>query len=395
MHSPSFQHRFASALLFVAGFIPSVAASAPVKPADSATKIKRVLLYNKVGGWVHVDGLTGVQNVFRQVADAKGFELVELADDGAITLPYLQQFQVIVWNNNTNGLASVPNPEARQAILDYVDQGGGWMLIHGAGDHLDTWGGLDSALGTKMAYHGKIGRGEIVMDTSASVHPELKWMVAEMPPYFELSDQFQTYDNTVRPLPGVTVVATSRAIEGVADVVLPVADGSDDNVYIWAREIGMGRLIFNSVGDGTPLSTVASVFAQQDSIVPKMYWQNLRYAAGDFENGCTDPTSARYAPSARIDDGSCAQQSSGVNRGFESSLGYVQLGRLIVFPEKTRATVRIQLRDIHGAVVWRSTLAPHSAEWVIDAAVPPGFYEIEGLVGSGQSPQRYRLLIPE
>ena len=136
-------------------------------------------------------------------------------------MEYLKQFQVIVWNNNTNGASSVPSATARQAVLDYVDQGGGWMLICFAGDHHDTWPGLTERLGTKFSLHAKIDTREVVLDTAARAHGELKWMMQGFPEVFELNDLWLSFQNTVRPLPGVTVVATSRAIPGIPNVVSP------------------------------------------------------------------------------------------------------------------------------------------------------------------------------
>ena len=78
------------------GFVP---ASAQSKPPESASKVKKVLLYDKVGvGEYSPPGIAAIKTSLSRLAFAKGFELVHLSDDAGITLEYLKQFQVIVWN---------------------------------------------------------------------------------------------------------------------------------------------------------------------------------------------------------------------------------------------------------------------------------------------------------
>lgn len=288
-----------------------IPAAAQTKPPESASKVKKVMLYNKIGGWIAPVGVAEVTTTLGKIAAAKGFQLVVLDADSVITLDYLKQFQVIVWNNNTNGAASVPRLAARQAILEYVDQGGGWLLIHGAGDHMNTWTGLAEAMGTVSTRTGNNGQAEVVLDSAGRSHRELKWMMDGVPDVFRLEDRWLNFRNTVRPLPGVTVVATSRVIPGIPNILIPAEDGSGDQVYIWAREIGKGRLLYNAIGFGS-----FKLMEQQDSIVPRLYWENLRYAAGDYQNGCANPASAGYDPAARVHvEAMCTDMHPKVNLG--------------------------------------------------------------------------------
>lgn len=374
----------ASALCF--GLAPALGvAQAQTKPAESTTKVKKVLLYNKIGGWVHTDGIRDIQTVLPRLAAAKGFQLTQLADEGSLTLDFLKTFQVIVWNNNTNGSGSVPSVAARQAILNYVNQGGGWLLLHGAGDHGNTWTELTTTLGNTFTRHGNQGPAEAVIDPDAKAHKELKWMVEGLPAAIRLTDEWYSFQRTVRPLSGVTVVATARAA-GTANVIVPLADGSTDLTYIWAREVGQGRLLYNAIGHGQN-----QLMAQQDSIVPKMYWDNLRYAAGDFQNGCTNANASNFNPAARVNDGSC--QTSGVLAGPSRGGITVSHGARktrLTFPHSGNFSV--QLRDVRGSVVWQRVLIAGTDEIVLDPRLQAGVYQIEAR--NGRNVARERLVLP-
>jgi hypothetical protein len=362
-------------------------AGAQAKPAESTSKIKKVLLYNKIGGWMAVDGIADVKAAFSTLAAAKGFELVQLDEDVGITLEYLKQFQVIVWNNNTNGLYSMPSATARQAVLDYVDQGGGWMLICNAGDHQNTWPGLAERIGTGFMAHFNIGYGEVVLDRAASAHGELKWMVEGFPEVFQLNDLWFSFQKTVRPLPGVTVVATSRGIPGIPNVVHPPGDSSGDNAYIWAREVGRGRLLYNAIGFGQK-----KIMEQKDGIVPRLYWENLRYAAGDFQNGCTTPASPGYNSAARVHVEAMCSTTGLTATPALPNLVVSKGGRRMRFAHTPSRPFTIRVRDIRGAKVWERTLPAGTGEIALDDAIKPGVYHFE-VLGPAHA-IRQRLLLP-
>jgi type 1 glutamine amidotransferase len=374
----------AAALCLGLGAAPT---AAQTKPAESTSKVKKVLLYNLIGGWRHVDGIADVKSVMTKLAAAKGFQLTQTEDPSPFTVEYLKQFQVIVWNNNTNGASSVPSNTARQAIIDYVNQGGGWFLIHGAGDHANSWTQLTQTLGTSFTRHGNQGAAEFVVDNEAKEHPELKFMVQTVPATVRLTDEWYSFQNTVRPLPGVTVVATARPVSGVNNVIVPVADGSNDLTYIWAREVGKGRMLYNAVGHGQN-----QLMAQQDSVVPKLYWENLRYAAGDFQNGCTTQGDSKFNAGARVHvSDSCSTVSvalPGPSRGELMVTRGATMTR-VAFPHAGSFSIR--LRDVRGALVWQKTMPAGTSEIQLGEGIKPGVYHLEVRNGRNVATQRLAL----
>lgn len=361
------------------------AALAQTKPPESTSKVKKVLLYNKIGGWMGITGIAEVKSVFSRLSEAKGFELVQLSEDADITLDYLKQFQVIVWNNNTNGAASVPSSVARLAILDYLDQGGGWMLIHNAGDHGGTWPGLAEALGTGFSRTGFNGQAEVVLDSAGRKHGELKWMLDGFPDVFTLEDRWLNFTNTVRPLPGVTVVATSRAIAESSNVIIPTSDGSGDNIYLWAREIGKGRLFYNAIGFGN-----YRLMEQQDSIVPRLYWENLRYTAGDYQNGCTAPASPGFDPDARVHiESMCA--ATGLGTAPARADFVVSKGAYRISLPSPAGPLRIRVRDLRGTLIWERSMPAGTLATSLDDDFRPGVYHVEIRGASGRVQGRLAL----
>jgi Trehalose utilisation len=342
IHSPAMGIALSLAMALVAA--PTNAATANTPPPESTSKVKRVLLYNKIGGWRAVDGIANVNQYMASLAQAKGFVLDTLSDETSLTLEFLKQYQVIIWNNNSNGAATVPLASARQAIIDYVNQGGGWLLIGWAGMHANSWAALTEMMGASCTRFPGRGTANMQADSAAIYHPELRFVVHSVPQSISLNEFWMSIDRTVRPLPNVTVLYTTQ---GPRNVVLPPDDGSGDPVYVWARTIEMGKLLFCPAGwsPGQP-----SPLAQSDSAVAKLYWNSMRWLAGDFQNGCTDPTSPKFNPETRIDDGSCFTNKVLIEKrtGGQTDKGQIRHLLAPLIPDAEG----IQNRDIRGKWIY-------------------------------------------
>jgi type 1 glutamine amidotransferase len=346
-----------------------------VKPADSKSKVKKVLLYNKIGGWVHVDGRKDVTTVLTNLSKSKGFALTVLEDDAAITLDFLKTFQAIVWDNNTDGGKSVPSVTARKAVIDYVNQGGGWYLIHGAADHQNSWPELLTTLGTTFTIHGLQGKADAILDPAAKADKELKWMVEGTPEKITLTDEWYSFQNTVRKLAGVTVVYTAGGAG--PDILKAPADGSNDFTYIWAKPMGKGRMFYSAIGHGQN-----TLFGQVDSVVSKMLWQNVRYVAGDFQNGCINPASSNFDANARVDNGTCATSTIlGQKLKSSSNLTLLRAGRKTQFTFPHTGPYTLTVRDMQGSLVKAISLPSETDNVNLDNDLKAGFYQLEARCG--------------
>jgi uncharacterized protein len=320
-----------SVLFFVVSIL---AAPANTPPTESTSKVKRVLLYNQIGGWRAIEGIANVKQYMASLALSKGFALDTLSNDTGITLEFLKQYQVIVWNNNSNAAVSVPTRAARDAIVEYVSQGGGWFLVGLAGDHANSWPALTDMLGaTFRVWSGGVAK--MMADSSAMAHSELKYVVKDLPQEIRLNETWMTFNQTVRPLANVTVLYTAHNIS--ATVLQPRQDGSSDHPYVWVRTIQSGRMLYCSAGWS---SAQPSPIAQADSAVAKIYWSSMRWLAGDFQNGCTDPNSLNFNPEARVDDGSC--QGLGVRVDRHRSVRQPRLHKEIKASHDVRGRIRLR-----------------------------------------------------
>ncbi len=319
-------------------------------------------MYNKCGGWVHTDGLRDVYAALKSLAASKGFLLDSLKTETGLTLENLKRYQVIVWNNNVGGSQSVNSEDARKAVMDYVHQGGGWLLVHGAGDHGDTWKELSDVMGTKVQYNGNRGSATLFAEPAAMEDYATKALFAGLPDSIRLFGEWHNYVNTVRGLPNITVLYSAR--NGDPGVLKPLSDNSNDFPYVWSHDVGLGRVIYNGVGHGG-----SNQVSQNDSVVPKLYWNCMRYVAkADMISGTID--SKRSQSLFVMNNG---------NRSLRVDFSHP-------------GDFQVTLRNIRGAVVWKESFHSTSGEITLSPSVSPGIYQLESR--SRKYSSRMKIAIP-
>lgn len=363
------------------------------KPAATTSKVKKVLHYHKVGGWVHEDGIRDMTAVMNVLSKQKGFTVTHTEDPAVLNLANLKTYSAIIWDNNVNGGGSVPQEANRQAVMDYVNQGGGWLLVHGAGDHQNSWPGLQTVIGTTFSTHGAQGAGDITFDAEAKAHKELKYMLQDLPPSARITkDEWYSFQNTLRGKTGVTVIAIAGG--GTAQVILPLADNSkpEDHTYMWAKEMGTGRTLYTALGHGGN-----QLYAQADSFAVKTLWENLRYVAGDYKNGCTNKSAQNYDSTARIENNTCTGI-SGIGAGqFGKTISELSVdfsafkSQRVSMPFTYSGKYSLEMRDAMGSLVWKgSDLEKSTLE--INKPIRSGVYYLKAVNGKNTATQKVILL---
>lgn len=128
---------------------------------------KKVLPYNKVGGYRTESGIAHLNQYMFSLAQTKGLTIDPINTDTAITLEFLKQYQVLIWNNNFGAVMAVPAVSAQESIVEYVNQGGGWFLIGLAVDHFGSWPALADRVGASFTRWGGRGDADMQVDSSA------------------------------------------------------------------------------------------------------------------------------------------------------------------------------------------------------------------------------------
>jgi type 1 glutamine amidotransferase len=107
------------------------------RPALPALQRPALLLFSKTNGYIHRDAIPAAQATFRRIAEQRGWSLY-LTDSSAIyNAEDLAKFDAVIWNNVSGDVLSA---DQRAALQTYIENGGGFVGIHGSGgDREYSW----------------------------------------------------------------------------------------------------------------------------------------------------------------------------------------------------------------------------------------------------------------
>lgn len=129
--------------------IPVYESQAPKLPAEM--KDFSVLLFTKTNAFRHSSAIKAAIPAFEQMADEQDWTLFSTSSGAVFNTEQLAKFDVVIWNNSTG---KVLTEEQRAAFRSYMENGGGFVGIHGAGDGSHRWDWYeDELIGARFSHH--------------------------------------------------------------------------------------------------------------------------------------------------------------------------------------------------------------------------------------------------
>ncbi len=212
-----------------------------VTAATATAAPKRILVITQSKGFKHgvvsrpaPDQLCLVEKTVQEIGAKSGVFEVELSQDAiaALTKENLAKFDALFFY--TTG-SLLPAGEPREALLDFVRQGKGFIGTHSATDTFKDFKGYTSFINGSFAGHPWGSGTTCTFNNHEPSHPIVKMFDAE----FQWKDeiyQYSDYDmKSVRVLYSLNMAKTSPKMP----YLVPVC---------WVREFGQGRLFYTNLG---------------------------------------------------------------------------------------------------------------------------------------------------
>ena len=177
------------------------------------------------------------------MAARHGWALVATDKAGAMTPSILKQFDAVIRNNVSGDVMSVSQ---RQAFKSYIESGGGYVGIHGAGgDPVYYWDWYaDTLIGARFAGHPMNPQ---FQDAKVIVVDEKSAIVRELAPGWKMKDEWYSFHTNPRAS-GAHVLAaldeSSYVLKGMAGEDLHMGD----HPIAWIKCIGNGRSFYSAIG---------------------------------------------------------------------------------------------------------------------------------------------------
>ena len=127
-------------------FYESKPQALPAQMADFS-----VLLFNKTNGFRHGEAIEASTAAFQKMAEDYGWSVFATENGAVFNKEQLEKFDLVIWNNVTG---RVLKEEQKAAFKNYMENGGGFLGIHGAGDNSHHWPWYENTLlGADFSHH--------------------------------------------------------------------------------------------------------------------------------------------------------------------------------------------------------------------------------------------------
>jgi type 1 glutamine amidotransferase len=206
-----------------------------------------LLVFTKTNGFRHEEAIPAGVALIEAIAERRGWSVFH-TESGAVHTPEnLARFSAVVWHQVSG---DVLDEAQKQALRAWLEAGGGWVGVHGAGgdgEYAWRWY-VEELIGAQFIGHPmgpQFQDGKLVVEDRG--HPA----TAGLPESFVHNEEWYSFDQSVRAK-GYRVLATvdestySPRLEFLgADRDLRM--GADHPV-IWSHCAGQGRVFYSALG---------------------------------------------------------------------------------------------------------------------------------------------------
>jgi hypothetical protein len=201
-----------------------------------------ILIFSKTNGFRHEEAIPAAINALEAIARRRGWSTVATDNGAVFNADQLERFRAVVWNN-TSG--DVLRDEQRAAFRDYIERGGGFVGIHGAGgDFSYKWKWyVDTLLGAQFTHHTMSPQfQETTVHIEQGTHP----ITRHLGKTWSHVDEWYSFATNPRQK-GYKILATidERAYN---PKFLWFKSMGDDHPVMWCQRVGDGRAFYSALG---------------------------------------------------------------------------------------------------------------------------------------------------
>jgi type 1 glutamine amidotransferase len=232
-----------------------------------------ILVFSKTNGFRQDDAVRGANAALAAIAKERGWSTFFTENGAVFNRADLSRFQATVWNN-TSG--DVLTPGQKQDFRGYIENGGGFVGIHGAGgDPRYEWRWyVEVLIGTQFKGHPlnpQFQRATIRIEDPNDI------AVRDLPREWSREDEWYSFEYSPRSR-GVRVLATIDERTYRPKMLWKDISMGTEHPIIWKHCVGKGRAFYSALGH--PASTY------QEPLHLKELEGAIAWAAGVAGDGC-------------------------------------------------------------------------------------------------------------
>ncbi len=211
--------------------------SLPLSSVAQKTKARPKILYlTHSAGFKH-EVLPFSEGVLQRLGEQSGaFESIATPDCSLINASYLKNFDGLVFYTTGELPFSV---EQKEAFLDFINSGKGFIGIHSATDTFYQWPEYGKIIGGYFDHHP--WHQDVVIKVEDSAHPSVKHLA----PSFKIKDEIYQFKNFSKDQVHVLLSLDNSSI----DLNKPNVHRADKYfANAWTNTFGKGRIFYTALG---------------------------------------------------------------------------------------------------------------------------------------------------
>ncbi len=233
-----------------------------------------LLVFHKINGYDHGPSVVAASNAVKTLAEQQGWAVAVTDRAGVFTPESLSRFDAVVWNNVSGDVLTLSQ---RTAFRNYIEQGGGFVGLHGSGgDSIWFWDWyIDELLRAQFIGHPDDPQ---FQDARVNLEVATDGIWSGLPSNWTMHDEWYSFADS--PRPNVSVVASLDE-----STYIPELSGRDismdgDHPIAWNHCVENGRSFYSAIGHREEV--------YQDNNYLRLLDAGLHWAAGQDSDTCSD-----------------------------------------------------------------------------------------------------------
>lgn len=206
-----------------------------------------ILVFSKTNGHIHEEAIPVGKQVFNELAAKQGWEAY-VTDNGAVHSPeLLKKFDIIIWNNVSG---DVLTEEQRAALKQWIENGGGWLGIHGSGgDFRYQWDWyVDTLIGTQFVGHNMEPQ---FQDAHVLVADPANMLTSHLPsPWVVKQEEWYAFESSPRGKGYEILLTLDESSYHTSGLMYGFMQDrmEGEHPLAWRHTIGQGRALYSAIG---------------------------------------------------------------------------------------------------------------------------------------------------
>ena len=202
-----------------------------------------ILVFSKTNAFRHEESIPPGNSYFAQLAKEKDWGYFQTENGAAFSPEILSKFDAVVFNNVSGDVFS---PAQQAAFKAFLENGGGYVGVHAAGDNShQAWGWyINDLIGATFTQHTMDPQFQTAtVNVEDKAHP----VTQGLPASWQRVEEWYSFDKSPRTTGAhVLITVDEKTYNPVGMFSKDLRMG--DHPMVWSRCVGKGRFVYSAFG---------------------------------------------------------------------------------------------------------------------------------------------------